>query len=105
VRWWLVAVVILIGFFVGFGSGLIENDPGFLHIPEQRYYGFPLVWRMVDTASGEKFTYPVELLADIVFGIVMVATVVLAMSLTVKYLNRKEAQKQEKTKKKQPKRR
>lgn len=88
----LIAIVVFVGFFVGFGSGLVENDPGFVHVPENRYYGFPLVWRMVNTATGDKFASPVELFIDIVFGTGIVSLVVVSMSLTMSWLKKKQPQ-------------
>lgn len=86
----LVAVVVFVGFFVGFGSGLIEQ-PG-LGVPEERYYGFPLVWRMVNTATGDKFTYPLELFIDVVFGVVIVSIIAVSTVMTYNWMNRRHQQ-------------
>lgn len=93
VRWWSwVAIVVVIGFFVGFGSGLVEVKPGYAHIPENRYYGFPLAWRAVDTATGEKSAYGLELLVDCLFGMLMTGMVAVAAAVTEKWVGKKSKQ-------------
>jgi hypothetical protein len=84
----LVAIVVVVGFFVGFGSGLVEVEPDFADIPENKYYGFPLAWRVVNTATGEKFTYPLELFVDCLFGILMVGIVAVATAVTEKWMKK-----------------
>lgn len=91
VNWRIVAVVVVVGLFVGFGSGLVENEPDFPHIPENEYYGFPLAWRVVDE-GGQKNTYPLELLADCVFGVVSVSIVAGTAILTMKMMDKKKTQ-------------
>ena len=88
----LVAIVVVVGFFVGFGSGLVENEPGFVHIPENKYYGFPLAWRMVNTATEDKVAYPLELFLDVLFGIGMIAIVVAVTVLTDRWVSNKNKQ-------------
>ena len=88
----LVAIVVVVGFFVGFGSGLVENEPGFVHIPENKYYGFPLAWRMVNTVTEDKVAYPLELFLDVLFGIGMIAIVVAVTVLTDRWVSNKSKQ-------------
>jgi hypothetical protein len=85
----LVAIIIVVGFFVGFGSGLVENTPDFASIPQNTYYGFPLVWRAVNTTTGEKYTYAFELFADCLFGIVLASIIVATTLATEKWLAKK----------------
>lgn len=90
VNWRIVAVVVVVGLFVGFGSGLVENNPDSIGI-FKKYYGFPFAWRAVDE-GGQKYTYPVELLADCVFGVVSVSIVAGTAMLTMKMMGKKKAQ-------------
>jgi hypothetical protein len=92
VNWLIVAIVVVVGLFVGFGSGLVENNPDSVGIPGRKYYGFPFAWRMVDTESGQKYSYPFELLGDCVFGVVSVSIVAGTAMLTMKMMGKKEAQ-------------
>jgi hypothetical protein len=88
----LVAIVVVVGFFVGFGSGLVEVEPDFAHIPENKYYGFPLAWRVVDTATGERFAFGFELFVDCLFGMLMVGMVAVAAVVTEKWMKKKNTQ-------------
>lgn len=83
----LIALVLFFGFFVGFGSGLIEN-PDASSYPQIVYYGFPLGWRSVNN-SGEKNSYPIELFVDILFGIVIVSLVAVSYILTQRWASKK----------------
>lgn len=74
----------IVGFFVGFGSGLVENGPA--------YFGFPIAWRMVDVSTGDKVAYPLELFLDILFGIGMVAIVAAVTILTERWVSNKNKQ-------------
>ena len=78
----LVLVVVVVGFFVGFGSGLAENGSG--------YYGFPIAWRMIDTVTGDKVAYPLELFLDVLFGVGMVAIVTAVTILTDRWISNKK---------------
>ena len=74
----------------GFWRGLVENNPDSIGI-FKKYYGFPFAWRAVDE-GGQKYTYPVELLADCVFGVVSVSIVAGTAMLTMKMMGKKKAQ-------------
>ena len=80
----LVLVVVVVGFFMGFGSGLVETGSG--------YYGFPIAWRMVDTVTGDKVAYPLELFLDVLFGIGMIAIVAAVTILTDRWVSNKNKQ-------------
>lgn len=71
----LVAVITVVGFFIGFGSGLIENASGPASVPGNKYYGFPLAWRAVNTFTGDRYEYPVELFVDCLFGVLLVSII------------------------------
>ncbi len=87
----LIALVLFFGFFVGFGSGLIEN-PDASSYPQIVYYGFPLGWRSVNNVSGEKNAYPVELFIDVLFGIAIVSLVAASYLLTQRWVSKKNPQ-------------
>jgi len=84
----LIAIVVVVGFFVGFGSGLVEIESG--------YFGFPLAWRVVDLVTGEKSVLWLELFVDCLFGMLMVGMVAVAAALTEKYMVKKEKPKKRK---------
>ena len=84
----ITAIVLLVGFFIGFGSGLIENLPDSMSIPGNKYYGFPLVWRMVEMESGNYVTYVDKLFLDIAFGWAIIAVVAVAAMITMKRMNK-----------------
>jgi hypothetical protein len=86
------AIIIVVGFFIGFGSGLVENRPDFASVPEERYYGFPFVWREVNTVTGEKRSYPLDLFYDILLGMAMVSIIVGTMLATQRWLMKKSRQ-------------
>jgi uncharacterized membrane protein YfcA len=86
----IAAIILFVGFFVGFGSGLIENRPDSESIPGNKYYGFPLVWRMVEMESGTYETYVDKLFLDIAFGWIIIAVVAAAAMITMKRMNRKK---------------
>jgi len=46
--------VAIAGICVALGTGLVENVPDSVTIPENEYYRFPLVWRSTDPFAGDK---------------------------------------------------
>jgi hypothetical protein len=88
----LTGVIIVVGFFIGFGSGLIENSPYYAGIPENRYYGFPFVWRAVDAKTGEKYAYAVWLIIDCLFGTILASIIAAATLSTQKWMMKKNRQ-------------
>ena len=89
----LVAVIIVVGFFIGFGSGLIENTSGPANVPGDKYYGFPLAWRAVNTVTGSRYEYPVELFVDCLFGVLFVSIIAGAAIITENRLMKKSRKK------------
>jgi hypothetical protein len=89
----LVAVIIVVGFFIGFGSGLIENVSGPASVPGNKYYGFPLAWRAVNTSTGDRYEYPVELFVDCLFGVLMVSIIAGTTIITENRLIKKSRKK------------
>lgn len=88
----LVTIIIVVGFFVGFGSGLFENSSGSAGVPGNTYYGFPLAWRAVDT-KGDKYGYPLELFIDCLFGVSLVSIIAGTTITTERWLIRKSNKK------------
>lgn len=74
----------LAGVFASLGSGLFENKPDFVSIPENEYFGFPLVWRMLNTATGETRLYSFELTIDWLFWFALVSIVAVVAMVTQK---------------------
>jgi hypothetical protein len=88
----LVAVIVVIGLAIGFVSGLVENSPDSVGIPGNKYYGFPLTWRMVSTETGQKYAYAPELLVDCLFGIAMASVIAATALATDKWMTKKTTQ-------------
>ena len=85
----LIALILFFGFFVGFGSGLVEN-PDASNYPQQIvYYGFPLGWRSVNNVSGEKNAYPVQLVIDVIFGMGVISLIAASYALTQRWVGKK----------------
>jgi len=74
---------VIVGICVALASGLVENVPDFATILENRYYGFPLVWRSMDPFAGERYYY-FELFVDLVFWVMVTLAVVLLIRRLVK---------------------
>jgi hypothetical protein len=89
----LVVVIIVVGFFIGFGSGLIENASGPASVPGNKYYGFPLAWRAVNTSTGGRYEYPVELFEDCLFGVLLVSIIAGVTIITENSLMKKSRKK------------
>jgi len=82
-------LVLILGIFAGLATGLVENDPATAPASKDRYYGFPLVWRLVNANSGQKAIFYAELLVDIVFGMVIAAVMVAVALMTAKLMEKK----------------
>ena len=81
-------MIVLAGVLASLGSGLFENKPDFVSIPENKYFGFPLVWRMLNTATGETRLYSFELTIDGLFWFALVSIVVLVAMVTQKLVKK-----------------
>lgn len=86
VGWRILAMALIGGVCIGLVSGLVENKPGSAGIPENKYYGYPLIWRLSDPFTGEKYSY-FELLVDCIFWVAV--ALVLALLATLLKRNRK----------------
>lgn len=58
---------IVLGFIVSLATGLVENGPR-IGLPENKYYGYPLVWRLTTTAQPTEFIFT-SLIIDAAFWI------------------------------------
>jgi len=74
--WWALVLVVIIGVCLGLFSGLMENPPGEVGLPEYKHYGFPLVWRITQTDAPDKFSF-FELFVDCLFWIAIVSVIAL----------------------------
>ena len=84
------ALVVLLGICLGLVSGFVENRLGSENIPENNYYGFPLVWRITSMNTGETYFY-FELFVDCLFGILIVSVIALGAFAATKLMGRKDA--------------
>jgi hypothetical protein len=82
--WRLLILIALVGVLASLSSGLFENKPDFISIPENEYFGFPLVWRMLNTATGETRLYSFELTIDCLFWFALVSIVAVVAMVTRK---------------------
>jgi len=78
-----VVFAVVVGVCVGLVSGFVENRPGGVTIPENKYYGYPLIWRLIDAFAGEKYYY-FELLVDCIFWIAIILIVGLLTKKLIK---------------------
>lgn len=69
--WRAMVSVVAFGVLAAFISGFVASMPGNAWLPENKYYGFPLVWRTYDPSYGEGHHY-FELAVDCIFWISMV---------------------------------
>lgn len=78
------ALIVVFGVCIGLVSGFVENTTRGASIPENKYYGYPLVWRLSDAFTGEKYYY-FELVIDCIFWIVIVSAVALLAQKLLKH--------------------
>jgi hypothetical protein len=74
--WRALVLVAVLGVCSGLFSGLMENQPSEIGIPEFKHYGFPLAWRTTQTAMADKYQY-FELFVDCLFWIAVVSVIAL----------------------------
>lgn len=86
----IAALAALLGICLGFVSGFVENRLGSASIPENRYYGFPLVWRLSNLNAGETYYY-FELFIDCLFWILIVSIIAFGAAAMMKLMSRKSA--------------
>lgn len=85
VNWRVLVLAVIIGVCIGLFAGVVENRPTEATIPENKYYGFPFIWRRVDMFMGESYLLN-ELLLDILFWIaVSLIAVILIAKLAMYY--------------------
>lgn len=76
VNWRTLLSVIVIGVCIGLFTGVVENRPSEVGIPEDKYYGYPLRWRVTHTGLPDDFLF-FELFVDCLFWFVIVLVIVL----------------------------
>jgi hypothetical protein len=87
-RWRLLVLIALIGALVNLSSGFFENKPDFISVPENEYFGFPLIWRMLNTATGNTYLYSLKFAIDYLFWFVIVSIVIVVAILVQKQMRR-----------------
>lgn len=55
--WKTLLLTLVIGVCIAALTGFAENTPSNVTIPENKYYGFPMIWRIHDAFAGEKIMY------------------------------------------------
>jgi hypothetical protein len=75
VDWRSLLAVVVIGVCVGISTGVLENRPSQVGLPEYKKYGYPLAWRFTQTNMPDKFGF-FELFLDCFFWFVIVLVVV-----------------------------
>jgi len=80
VGWRILILTIIISACITALTGFTENTPSGVVIPENKYYGFPMIWRVSDAFAGEKFFY-LEFFVDLAFWTAIVAIVILLTKL------------------------
>jgi hypothetical protein len=74
-------LAVVIGVCVAALTGFVENTPGSITIPENKYYGFPIIWRISDAFTGEKYLY-FEFFVDSFFWTAIIAILILLVKIT-----------------------
>ena len=69
-------MAVVVSICVGVFTGAVENRPSAIGIPEDRYYGYPLRWRVTHTGLPDELRF-FELFVDCLFWFVIVLIVVL----------------------------
>jgi len=79
VNWRILALAIIVGVCLGLLTGFVENRPNEVTVPENKYYGFPFIWRKIDMFTGESYLLK-ELLLGMLFWIAisLIAVIVIA---------------------------
>lgn len=70
INWRIVVLIALVGFFVVLVTGLVEINTNQPSEDNNKNYGFPLVWRIVDNTGLISVHFP-EFFSDWGFGIVI----------------------------------
>ncbi len=82
VGWRVLVLVVVAGVCIGLGTGIIEQSR--ISILENKYYGFPLVWRISSMNTGETYMY-LELVADLAFWTSVVAVIMIVVSMMLQW--------------------
>ena len=89
IGWRMVVLVVLIGLFVGLATGLVEDGTGQVNETQNRYYGFPLFWRIVDANTGARSADYLGFFVDWGFGAVIAAFMIFVAQQTERKIMRR----------------
>ena len=84
IGWRMVVLVVFIGLFVGLVTGLVENGASQVGMTQKRYYGFPLIWRIVDANTGVRSVDYLGFFVDWGFGAVIASFMIFVAQQTEK---------------------
>jgi len=82
VGWRVLVLGVVVGVCVGLGTGIIEQFR--ISISENKYFGFPLVWRISNLNTGETYLY-LELVADLAFWACLIAVIMVVASMMLQW--------------------
>lgn len=88
VDWRGLVLVVVLGVCIGLVSGFFENPPSEVGIPEYKYYGYPLVWRVTQTALPDEFRF-FDLSVDCLIWIAIVSVIAMFVWGSSKWMSRK----------------
>jgi hypothetical protein len=84
-------LVVVSGVLVALVSGFVWSMPGDSWIPENKFYGFPLVWRTIDQFKEESYHY-FEFGVDCIFWISMVWIMTVSAKISRGWAEKKRPQ-------------
>jgi len=87
--WRGLILVAVLGICIGLVSGFVENPPE-ASIIGHKYYGHPLVWRIVRMFFGEEYLY-LELFIDCLIWIAIVSVIAMFAWESSRWMSRKNA--------------
>jgi len=85
VNWRILVLAIIAGVCIGLLTGFVENRPADVTIPENKYYGFPFIWRRVDMFTGESYLLKELLLGTLFWIAISLIAVILVAKLAIHY--------------------
>ncbi|MEM3695196.1 MAG: hypothetical protein QXJ11_04480 [Candidatus Bathyarchaeia archaeon] len=85
VSWRILVLAVVIGVCITTLTGFVENKSSGIIIPENKCYGFPVVWRISDAFTGEKILY-YEFFLDFLFWITIAAIIILLLKTVSRLL-------------------
>ena len=80
ISWKVLVLAIIIGVCIGVATGFIFEQPQ-MGIPGNKFFGFPLVWRISEMETGTETYSCFELVVDCIFWIAIVLVIALLAKL------------------------